>query len=301
MTTQILAEAGQQWAAIRGVGVTIPAPLSDGILLDRAILEHEAWSGWNAAEEVANYFSDRQVIVENDANATAYGEWRQLDPTLQSGLIVVVNVGPGFGGAMLLNGQLIRGQGSAGELGRLNIAMDPYDYFHCAGWKSPKVGMIESASVESFASLRGMARQIEEIFSDRNFDTMQRHPLREFGRTNTGDLDWSAMASGAYQLAEFGEELCVNLFKLREEAIGRLFASICLITDPHLIVIGGSVLKKSSEQFRKQFTQGVIEHMKQQLRVVKPYSVIASDIGSEASTFGAAMLARDSVLESRVP
>lgn len=295
MTAQILAESGLTWESITGVGVGIPAPIDDGVLLHTANLEHHAWENWPAAEVLSSYFEGKPVFVENDANAASYGEWRLLAEEKQRGLIAVATMGPGFGGALIENGHIIRGQGCAGEFGRVSITMNPYRYFRWGDWQYGGGEGSVTDTVEDFASWTALAAQLETIFGARDFDLLNQHPLREIGRTNTGRLDFKKMASHVPRFAETGDELCQQLFKLRAEAIGLLFSTIGLIADPHFFVLSGQMISETSESFRQDFAHTVVDHMKALLLTVKPYSVVPSVIGEEAFTYGAAMLIRDQV------
>jgi glucokinase len=64
------------------------------------------------------------VIVENDANAMAYAEFRYGAGRGLSN-VVALTMGTGIGGGLILNGQLYRGSGcAAGEIGQMSIHFD---------------------------------------------------------------------------------------------------------------------------------------------------------------------------------
>ncbi|KAF0249257.1 MAG: glucokinase, partial [bacterium] len=57
------------------------------------------------------------VIIDNDANAATYGEWR-CGAALNLSNIIYIYLGTGIGGGLVLNGQLQHGaRGFAGEFG----------------------------------------------------------------------------------------------------------------------------------------------------------------------------------------
>src|SRR5262249_16501476 len=61
------------------------------------------------------------VIVENDANAAAWGFYKTQAPKSVQNLIVMT-LGSGVGGGIIINGKLISGAtGSAGEVGHMTI------------------------------------------------------------------------------------------------------------------------------------------------------------------------------------
>ncbi|MEM7011882.1 MAG: ROK family protein [Verrucomicrobiota bacterium] len=293
ITTQMLSVCEVSWSAIHSVGVAIPAPMNaEGVLLDEAALKHGAWKEWDARSALDNYFNDCQVVVENDANAAAYGDYCLLSDQQRKGVIVSVTVSNGIGGGLIADGSIGRGQGSAGEFGRLPISMKPYEHYRCGDWQSRRAAELVSATVESFASTRAFSRQLEEIFADPDFDPMLRHPLWEGGRTDKGP-SFTSMAKHLPLKAQNGEELSCQLYRLREKALGQLLAAIALVCDPHLFIIGGEILRQLNDPFREAFIQGIQENLDRQLGVVKPYQVVASALGADAAVFGAAMLARD--------
>ncbi|MDQ1666659.1 MAG: glucokinase, partial [Actinomycetota bacterium] len=61
------------------------------------------------------------VVVENDANAAVWAEWR-FGAGREETHLVCVNLGTGIGGALLVNGVLQRGRfGVAGEFGHMQV------------------------------------------------------------------------------------------------------------------------------------------------------------------------------------
>ncbi|MGL4743729.1 MAG: ROK family protein, partial [Dermatophilaceae bacterium] len=66
----------------------------------------------------------RPIVVDNDANAAAWAEYRFGSARDESHL-VLVNLGTGIGGGILVDGELYRGRfGVAGEFGHLQVVPD---------------------------------------------------------------------------------------------------------------------------------------------------------------------------------
>nr|WP_284290634.1 ROK family protein [Angustibacter aerolatus] len=64
------------------------------------------------------------VVVENDANAAAWGEFR-FGPARHVDDMVAVTIGTGVGGGVVSGGQMLRGaKGMAGELGHVRLVPD---------------------------------------------------------------------------------------------------------------------------------------------------------------------------------
>mgnify|MGYP000524453530 CR=1 FL=1 len=81
------------------------------------------WTGVNLAEELEPMIGAR-VIVENDANAACWGEYRYGAGRDSRNMIFLI-LGTGLGGGLITNGELFRGaHGTAAEFGhmRLNVS-----------------------------------------------------------------------------------------------------------------------------------------------------------------------------------
>lgn len=60
------------------------------------------------------------VIVENDANAAAYAEYR-VGAGQNAKRLVCITIGTGIGGGIVIDGQLLRGSGYAAEIGHMVV------------------------------------------------------------------------------------------------------------------------------------------------------------------------------------
>lgn len=106
-------------AASRGLGVSVPGFMTrDGVVLAAPLL------GWRDIDIVAalrRHF-DEPVIAENDANATAHGEWHFV-PEHRGGDLLAVVLAHGVGCGVVAEGRILRGaHGLAGELGHMLVA-----------------------------------------------------------------------------------------------------------------------------------------------------------------------------------
>lgn len=118
MLRELAATAGVEYADIRTIGLGLPAPFNEGVVMSSAILP--GWVGVNAPE-AASAVLGHTVVIENDANLGALAEHRR---GLGRGLdnLVFVKVSSGVGAGLIVNGQLFRGSnGTAGEIGHLTL------------------------------------------------------------------------------------------------------------------------------------------------------------------------------------
>lgn len=115
---QVLHAADATDADLRNVGLGLPAPLSDDIVMSSAILP--GWIGLDA-RAMASEALRHDVLIENDANLGALAEHRHGNGRGHAN-VVFVKVSSGVGAGLILDHQLFRGgNGTAGEIGHLTL------------------------------------------------------------------------------------------------------------------------------------------------------------------------------------
>ncbi len=207
------------------------------------------------------------VVVDNDANCMAYAEWKcGAGRGFQH--IVFMALGTGVGGAIIANGQMIRGAcHGAGEIGQTSINYHgrPGHYGNL-GALEKYVGNGEiTATARDTYTAAGIAKPLEECTP-------------------------AALAAAAHR----GDPIALAQW----EDIGRKLATAamncCWLLNPEAIVIGGGVAR-AGELLFKPFK----EHLFSQLS--GPFKdhlmVLSAAFGHEAGTIGAAALARESHLK----
>jgi predicted NBD/HSP70 family sugar kinase len=99
-----------------GLGVSVPGFMTrDGVVLSAPLL---GWRNFDVAGALRARFGGA-VIVENDANATAHGEWYFV-PERRGGDLLAVLLSTGIGCGLVADGRILRGaHGLAGELGHM--------------------------------------------------------------------------------------------------------------------------------------------------------------------------------------
>ncbi len=115
---ELLATLGAARSEVRSIGMGLPAPITDDLVLASAILP--AWEGLNVRESAAEALG-AVVHVENDANLGALAEHRR---GLGRGHdnVVFVKVSSGVGAGLILDGHIFHGSnGTAGEIGHLTL------------------------------------------------------------------------------------------------------------------------------------------------------------------------------------
>jgi glucokinase len=212
------------------------------------------------------------VVVENDANAAAWGEF-----TFGAGEDVadtlLVTVGTGVGGGIVLNGQLHRGAfGVAAEIGHMRVVPDGI-----------LCGCGNRGCWEKYASGTALVREARD--QARQGSLIARTLLDRAGgdvEAITGPLITEAAREGD----SFAREQLASLGKWLGEGI----ASLTAVLDPAVVVIGGGVSEAGDlllDPVRAHFKANLTgRHYRPELEVR------AALLGNKAGMIGAADLAR---------
>lgn len=182
------------------------------------------------------------VVVENDANAAAWGEFKFGAATAVNDMLMVT-VGTGVGGGIVLDGQLYRGgAGIAAEVGHLCV-MPEGRPCHCGSvgcWEQYASGsaLVRMAREGAAREPQAAAALIEATGGVESIDGPS--------------ITEAAMAGDGFarrQLEELGYWLGTGL------------ASLAAVLDPSIIVIGGGVahaetllIAPTQERFLRQLT-----------------------------------------------
>jgi glucokinase len=216
------------------------------------------------------------IAVDNDANAAVWAEWRFGAARGQSH-VVMVNLGTGIGGAMVLDGQIMRGRyGIAGEFGHMQVV---------PGGQRCECG--NKGCWEQYASGNALVREARSLMTANSpmaTDLLIRiagDPLALTGPMIT-------------QAAREGDPTAIELLAEVGQWLGVGIANLAAALDPGVFVVGGGVsaagdllLEPARGTFRRQLTG----------RGYRPEAVIvAAELGNEAGLIGAADLARRDAL-----
>jgi len=198
------------------------------------------------------------VEVVNDAQAAALAEVRG---SAAGGLILVVTVGTGIGGALVLDGRLVRGRGFAGEIGHVVVDRG-----------GQPCGCGAAGCWEGLASGGALRRVAERVLPG---------PGRTVDRL---------VAS-----AEAGMPQAVDAVALAAEAFAEGLNSMCAALAPHRIVLGGGVFARGglvAELYRARAAER---------RWVRGAEITMATWGDRAGLVGAGFAAHDLVAARRTP
>lgn len=206
------------------------------------------------------------VMVDNDANTSAYAEHR-IGAGRGSDAMLLVTLGTGIGGAMVINGALYRGRGFAGELGhaRFGDGWHPCDCGQRGCWETEAAGP---------ALLRLASELIE---SD---------PAGSLATALGGD-EVSGPAISTAAIA--GDPQAIALITRVGWAFGRGLSSLIAILDPDRVVVGGG-LGSVGKMLLDAIRDGANEDRYAASHHELP-KIVAAELGEKAGAVGAGLLA----------
>ncbi|GAA2238153.1 ROK family protein [Promicromonospora sukumoe] len=122
----LLGDVGIKPASVGGVALSVPGPVDphDHRLSDPPVMP--GWGAWPVVETVRDRF-DVPVHLENDADATAYGEFTELGGGRDGRPepFVLVKVSRFLGAGLVIDGRAYRGtDGGAGDIGHVDVGGD---------------------------------------------------------------------------------------------------------------------------------------------------------------------------------
>ncbi len=259
---RILGEIGMTSDDVLGIGLGVPGPVefATGRPANPPIMP--GWDGFSVPDWFASVFPGVPVVVDNDVNIMALGEYARL--WKGTPYFLMVKVGTGIGGGIIVDGQVRRGaQGAAGDIGHVQMTGQPAAMCRCGN-----VGCLEA-----LAGGGAMAQRLAEA----GYDVQN--------------------ARQVVELVRQGNQEATQMIRQSGRLLGQVLAGVVNFLNPNVIIIGGDVAE--SEQ---QLLAGVREIVyRRSLPLATQHLRIArSELGDHAGVIGAAEMAIERVLADDV-
>ncbi len=212
------------------------------------------------------------VVVENDANAAAWGEYR-FGAGKGMDYLVTVTVGTGIGAGIIIEGAMYRGRwGAAAEFGHL-----------CVDPGGRPCGCGNRGCWEQYASGNALVREARYLASERRKEA---EVLLDFGDGTPEGVEGVHVTLAARE----GDPVALAAFDFVSRWLGQGMADITAILDPECFVIGGGVSEAGDILLAstvRAFTESVTGKEHRTLP-----KVVIAQLGNAAGLVGAADLAR---------
>ena len=242
----VLDDAGVERGEVDMVGVGIPGPVTAaGELGSSTILP--GWSGVRAQERISARLG-LPVLVDNDANLGALGEWTAGAGRGRAN-VAYIKAAAGVGCGLVLGGAPFRGVGgTAGELGHTIVV--------------PGGAMCRCGNRGCLETVAGVPALLTKLGGTH-------------GRLTLADV---------LERAHGGEADCMSVIADAGAAIGTAAANLCNLINPELIVVGGDLAPAGDlvlEPLREALRAAAISS------AAADVEVVAGALGERAELLGA--------------
>lgn len=212
---------------------------------------------------------DVPVLLENDANCAAVGEWL-CGAGRGTQQFIVVTLGTGVGGGLILNGKLYSGSGMVGEVGHMVIQHGgaPCNCGRRGCW-------------EAYASATGLIRMTREA--------MEAHPesLLHTVAAQSGCVEGRTAFDAAVQ----GDETALTLCRDYVSYLAAGVTNLINILQPEAVAIGGGVAAAPDGLLLTPLRE-IVERECYPRHTGQIPRIVRAELGNDAGIIGAALLKR---------
>ncbi len=243
-------------------------------------VEYAANLKWKTSEPIKEYFEKRfdenvKIIITNDANASAVGEYVFGNAKNEKNFIVVT-LGTGLGAGIFINGKLHYGNdGYAGELGHITVIPN-----------GRKCNCGNLGCLETYVSATGIKRNAIELLSVENCPSKLR--------------DIAPNSLSAKMIEEFalnGDKIALDTFEYTGEILGKALANISAILNPAKIFIHGGLSKSGDLLFNPaeyHMNKHLLQILKNKVKIEK-----SGLIGKNTAVLGASALVWNEIIATK--
>lgn len=217
---KVTAEGGVDLSEVKAVGIGCPGTVdneSGEVVFSNNIVMHHF-----PLVKIFKEYLDKPVVLENDANAAALGEYMTCGDGASS--FVFMTLGTGVGGGIILDGKIYRGFNSAGaEIGHQTLVF---------GGKPCTCG--RRGCLECYASVTALIEQTEEAIEN-NPDSFMAAWAKEKGRVS---------GRTAFECAKNGDPVAIAVRDRYIEYVAEGICSIINVLQPEILAIGGGISRE---------------------------------------------------------
>ena len=264
---ELVADNGLRMANIRGVGLGVPGVVIKGRVYNAYNLH---WDEVSIQSILRRRFRV-PVVVDNDCNLFTLGihrvEYRSKPSTMAGAFL-----GTGFGGGLIINGELFRGHNfAAGEFGQITIDKNGLKTAHSF-----------RGSLESLASRTGIVRALRKAVLEGEKTVLQ----EELGSHLVG------VRSRHLRMAlDEQDSLIKRIVKQAAEDTGIGIAAIVSAFGPECVVLNGGVIQALHREMLPVIRKTAESHVLP--GTMEGVHIQVSKLGDDGGIYGAAILARD--------
>lgn len=270
---KIVSDSGLELKEILGVGVATPGTMDihAGMLLEPPNL---GWYNFPIRDRVAENLG-LPAILQNDANAAAYGEF-WAGAARDAGSLVFWTLGTGIGCGIIIEDHIIEGAHSHGaECGHMIIEMN----------NGRLCGTGQYGTLEAYAGGWALIERCREALEETS--------VSQIGERVQGGEKLTPLLIA--QCAEGGDRLAFDLIMETARYMGVGTTTLMHTIDPAMVLFGGAMtFGRNESELGRQFLQEIKNEVKKRAFPVPASQTIIdyASLGGDAGYIGAAGCAR---------
>jgi len=269
-----IAAANLSIEQISAVGLATPGTMDipRGMLLDPPNLP--GWSNYPIRDRVAAELK-RPTILQNDANAAAYGEyWAGSAKDVRS--LLFYTLGTGLGGGVIVDDHIIEGEHSHGsELG--HVILEMHDGRLCTSG--------QYGTAEAYVSANALVKRFRDAMDDVAVTSVR-------DRLNQGEELTPLLIS---EEAERGDHLSAELIMEMGRYLGAAITTAVHVIDPAMVLLGGAMtFGRLETAVGREFLHRVHQEFRSRTfaTIADKITIEYASLGGDAGFIGAAGCAR---------
>ncbi len=265
LSNKLILDNGYTPADIKAVGIGCPGSVD----YKNNLVAYSCNLGFNNApiyEEFKKHW-DIPIVLENDANAAAYGEYVMNGNNCD--VFIAITLGTGVGGGIIINGEIFRGSnGAGGELGHSVLVHN---------------GLICSCGRkgcwEAYASASALTKQTK-IAIEKHPQSIMAQIAKERSKVN---------GRTAFDAAKKGDAAAKEVVDRYINYIADGIANIVNIFQPDIIAIGGGISNEG-----EYLLAPIRDYVKKNdyNKLFKSTEIKAAKLLNDAGIIGAALIAK---------
>lgn len=253
---------------IIGIGIGAPGPLN----VKRGIINFAPnLPGWKDVplKKILEDEFNIKVILENDANAAAWGE-KCFGGGQGIDNLVCFTLGTGIGGGIIIDGKIYHGNNyGAAELGHMTVNKD-----------GPQCNCGNNGCLEAYSSATGIKNRIR--------DRIKKGVKSQFLNLDNIESIESISLKSIFEAARQGDKLTSTIVDEAISYLGIAIANITNILNPEMVILVGGITNEGDKlltPIRKEVEKRAFYTNYKFLKIV------IGELGDNAGVLGAAALA----------
>jgi len=264
---ELLDQSGKFPDNIIGIGVGAPGPLD----IKKGIIHFAPnLPGWREVplKKILEDEFKVKVVLENDANAAAWGE-RCFGAGKGVDNLACFTLGTGIGGGIIIDGKIYHGNNFvAAELGHMTVNRD-----------GPRCNCGNYGCLEAYSSATGIKNRIK--------DRIQKGVKSHFLTFDNDHLIESMSLKSIFETARMGDDLTQSVVEDAIDYLGIAIANIANILNPEMIILVGGITNEGDtllNPLKKKVAERALNSNYKFLKIV------IGKLGDLAGALGAAAL-----------